>query len=364
MRVADLAWTGQHAQAIEVATAALAAAGADIALRIDLLDLRAESFVALGELDRASADAAAMLELAATAKRPRSKRRRSIAGVGADAQGRGCRPRSHRHGRAEGRAPEQAIGAGRDEPLSSRRSAVPRQGGRASGSERDRAAELFAALDQPANQGRALWALSDARSNQGRAAEGDRAASDALALGRRCGDLYGVGNALNMLMFNEADIATALKLLNQALAAFEAAGYLERQGVVTFNLGIPYGDLGLYRRARRTLLKARDIHVARAVHGAAQPTAGFWPPWNCRWGISTRRARTSPKGRRARRCARNVAFLGSEPVLRGRARLSRGRRADRAASLPARGEAAPRREAGRRRIQRAGAARAGASGHG
>ena len=91
-------------------------------------------------------------------------------------------------------------------------------------------------------------------------ADADRAAKEALALCRAAGDPYGVGNALNMLMFNEADIGTNLRLLNQAQAAFEAAGYLERQGMITTNLGIAYINLGLYRRGRRTLRKARDIY--------------------------------------------------------------------------------------------------------
>ena len=57
--IGDLAWAGQHAQAIERATAALATTGANTALKLDLLDLRAESLVALGDTERAGADAAA-----------------------------------------------------------------------------------------------------------------------------------------------------------------------------------------------------------------------------------------------------------------------------------------------------------------
>ena len=60
-----------------------------------------------------------------------------------------------------------------------------------------------------------------------------------------------MGNALNMLMFNEADLGVHLKLLNQSLTAFEAAGYVERQGIVINNLGIAYRNLGLHRRGKR-----------------------------------------------------------------------------------------------------------------
>ncbi|MGH8801436.1 MAG: GAF domain-containing protein, partial [Casimicrobiaceae bacterium] len=134
-----------------------------------------------------------------------------------------------------------------------------------------RAAKRFASLGQPALQGRALWALAAARSDQGRAADCDRAATEALALGRRTGDLFGAGNALNMLMFNEPDLATQLRLLSQSMAAFEAAGYVERQGVITYNLAITYLNLGLYRRARRTLRRVGEIY-GRA--GAKSNNAG------------------------------------------------------------------------------------------
>jgi tetratricopeptide (TPR) repeat protein len=67
-------------------------------------------------------------------------------------------------------------------------------------------------------------------------------------------------NALNRLIFHEADLAVALKRLSLALADFEAAGYVERQGIITANLGNTYSQLGLYRRARRLALKADEIY--------------------------------------------------------------------------------------------------------
>src|SRR5450432_3099555 len=68
-RVADLAWTGQHAPAIELASTALTRADLTVADRLDLLDLRAESLIAQGKLDAAGADAKAMLELARRARK-------------------------------------------------------------------------------------------------------------------------------------------------------------------------------------------------------------------------------------------------------------------------------------------------------
>jgi tetratricopeptide (TPR) repeat protein len=68
-RVRELAWTGQHAQAIDLATQALAAAKRKPAEQMDLLDLRAESYIALGQLDLAAQDAQAMVKLANAEKK-------------------------------------------------------------------------------------------------------------------------------------------------------------------------------------------------------------------------------------------------------------------------------------------------------
>src|SRR5438034_6756780 len=67
-QVGDLAWAGQHAQAIELATTALSTPGLSVGSRLDLLDLRAESFIAQGDLARAGADAEEMLDLADRAR--------------------------------------------------------------------------------------------------------------------------------------------------------------------------------------------------------------------------------------------------------------------------------------------------------
>ena len=63
-QVAVLAAAGQHVRAVEVATTALASARLPVATRLDLLDLRAESHFALGELTAAEADATTMVSAA------------------------------------------------------------------------------------------------------------------------------------------------------------------------------------------------------------------------------------------------------------------------------------------------------------
>ena len=271
-RVGDLAWAGQHAQAIELATAALATTSLSVSSRLDLLDLRSESFIAQGDLERAGADAEAMLDLADRAKTAAFKaqarnrlalvqtRKGEIKAAIASANAALKAARQSKHVALEAMSLFRLAEAqfrNRVDFEKSARNAV-------------RASELFHALRRSADEGRALWVLSVARNGQGRAAESVEAANAALALCRQAGDLYGTGNALNMLVFNEADISAQSKLLHQALADFEAAGYVERQGMITGNLGITYRDLGLYRRARRLELKAQAIYRrtgARAAQG-------------------------------------------------------------------------------------------------
>ena len=79
-QLSELIRVGQHAKAIDLATTALAAAGLTVAKKLDLLDLRAESFIARGEFDLASADVDSMLVLAKRARnaafRERAQKRR------------------------------------------------------------------------------------------------------------------------------------------------------------------------------------------------------------------------------------------------------------------------------------------------
>ena len=268
-QVGDLAWAGQHAKAIEVATASLARSGLSFGRQIDLLDLRSESFIAQGDLGPAEADAKTMLELARRARKPafiaQALNRRAIV--------------EFRAGKAKAATvtADEALHAARQskqvalEALSLFRLAEAQF--RALNSERSaktaaQAARLFKSLGDPVGEGRALWAIAAARSNQARVAETMDAANQALAIARRCGDLYGAGNAINILSFNEPDIATSIRLLLQSQAAFEAVGYVERNGVVTHNLGLAYSNLGLYRRARRLLLSASAVYRRTGASGA------------------------------------------------------------------------------------------------
>ena len=77
-QVGDLGWTGQHGKAVELASAALAKRTLTVQARLDLLDLRAESCIALGDLDAAADGRRTRCSNSRGARAsPRSSRRRS-----------------------------------------------------------------------------------------------------------------------------------------------------------------------------------------------------------------------------------------------------------------------------------------------
>jgi len=254
-QVADLAWAGQHAQAIAMATAALAKSSVGPGQRLDLLDLRAESFIAQVNQSGAGADAAEMLAIAHRARKPaflaQALNRRAVAEM--------------RSGdlRAALATASEALKAARSAKLPQLEATSLFRLAEAqfrlrlnepAAKSAMHAIKLFKSMGNPIGEGRASWALAIARSGLGRAIDATKAAHEALALARRSGDLYGIGNASNILTFNESNLAENLRLLGQANAAFATAGYLERQATCMHNMGLAYAQLGLYRRARRLLL--------------------------------------------------------------------------------------------------------------
>jgi len=264
-RIADLAWAGQHEQAIAAASAVLKRKSAAVDERMTLLDLRAESYIAVGDLKLAAADATAMKALA---------RREGSAVLEARAL---CRQAAVQTRRGERRAAlagaTTALKAARKglqpevEALAllrlSHAQALNRTNLSAALEHAARAAAIFESLGDTVRQGRALHIRSIALSNQDRMESARQAAAEALALSRRSGDLFGEGNALNMLGLSEADLAGQLRHWHQALEAFAAAGYVLSQTTATGNLGTAYAELGMYRRAIRLALDAAEI-VRRA----------------------------------------------------------------------------------------------------
>ena len=264
-QIADLAWTGQHGKAIDLATAALAAPRLPVARRIELLDLRSESLGAQGDFARAHDDAQEMLGLARSAAKPAGLARAlcrlalvqsrqgesKLAVETASAAVAAARKGKQRRLEALSllRLGEAQFRSVYDAPALA--NAV-------------QAAAIFDALGDPLWTGRALWAQAEALDHLGRGAQRDQAAAQALALAEQCGDRFGIGAACNVLFREHGGLALRLQGLKRALAAFEAAGYVERCGPTLGNLALTYGALGLYARARRTSAQGAELGLRNA----------------------------------------------------------------------------------------------------
>ncbi|HET7032974.1 MAG TPA: GAF domain-containing protein, partial [Casimicrobiaceae bacterium] len=275
-QVAELAGEGHHTQAIDLATRALGQGAMDVAAQLDLLDLRAESLIAVGDLVRADADATTMVELASAAKKPALKaqalNRRALVQMRRNDFKAGLSSATAALKSARSSGKQRLIAMSLFRLAEAQYRAEPNPAVLKNAME---AAKLFRTLGDRSGEGRALWVVAMYRGYEGRAADCNRAAEESLALCRGCGDRYGAGNALNMMLFHEADLATALKVSSLALADFEAAGYIDRQAVVMGNRGVTYGALGLHRRARRLVLKTQELHhrtgaTLAAINASAQ----------------------------------------------------------------------------------------------
>ena len=262
-RIADLAWVGRHTKAIELATEALARPALGVGSRLDVLDLRAESFVAQGDLKRAAADAEAMVALAAGGRpglEARAMTRRAIVLM--------------RQGEMKAALDDAAAGAkaarrSRQKPWLAASLLVlgevqDRSGSyEAGGQAAQQASALFEAAGDASGAGRAHWVIALSSYQLGRIDKSRVAAQRALELCTRAGDRYGIGNALLLLSHTHPDIAQAMGILREAAQAFESAGYAERRSAATANLAISYDELGLHRHANRfhgdNLVLIRDI---------------------------------------------------------------------------------------------------------
>jgi tetratricopeptide (TPR) repeat protein len=259
-RVRDLAWIGRHAQAVEVATAALDAVGGDDLSRCDLLKARAESLLAVGEIARAGLDAQAMQALAersgnaALASRALVTLSRVQMYSGqlptalaiAEQALRGVSRSRSRPMRAEARL-----------NLANMQSRMKRSEAALAGA---RAAEAeFAALGDDVQRGRALWVQAAAHDDLGQQNARDHAGREALAIASRHGDRWGEGAALNMLYRQHADLAQRLRGLQRSLACYVAIGNVSGQSAIYNNLALAYRAVGLIRRSNRMALRGLEI---------------------------------------------------------------------------------------------------------
>ena len=248
--IAALAWAGKQPQAIDAATAALAAPKLGAAQRLALLEQRAEALIAEGRFGDAARDAEAMLALAGTTPGPRIRALRcqalALMRLSQNKQARAVAEQAlalaeqRRDGAALAGsvlclAEAQLRTAAHDAALASAQ----------------RAADLFDALADVQGSGRAHWLIAFAQTRLSNNAASRTAALNAAALARQAGDGLGLANALNVLSFSCTDIAERLHVLRQAAQAFERAGNQFGRSMVLGNLSLTFAELGLWRHACR-----------------------------------------------------------------------------------------------------------------
>ena len=270
----DLAQAGQHAQAVDIASSALAHAKSDADASLALLELRAESLVAQGEVDRALADAKAMLAIAESSGRPSLQ-----------AQALNCLSRVHLSSGGIDAAVTTAAQALKAARRSRRKpliatcllnlaAAQTRMRQSTTGVENaSAAARHFATLGDEMRRGRALWVIACAQDDLGHKEDSERAADEALAIARRCGDAWGEASALNIRWRQHIDLAKRLRGLHLSLACYRASGHVSGQAAIYNNLALAYRALGLYRRSSR--MAHRSIEIRRRIHDHSSVVNGM-----------------------------------------------------------------------------------------
>ena len=266
--IRQLAWTGQHAAAIDSATGALATPKTRMrpAEQMSLLDLRAESYIAIGKLDLAMKDAKSMGKIAKSVGSGSSRPTLQVQALNrlALVQMRTGDLKSAVKSAATAAKTKHNNPALRAESLFRLAEAQWRARQlEAALKTAQQAIDAFQELGDTSGTGRAYWVLSGVFYRLDRAEESRHAAQSALELGRQAGDSYGIGNALLQLANTDVDIAEQIQHYQQAKSAFETAGYVERQGAVMGNLGNTYGELGLHAHVHR--LRIESVEKDRAM---------------------------------------------------------------------------------------------------
>ena len=264
-QVGSLARLGRHDDAITRATGALANAKLGVVDRLELLDLRAESRVALGQIDLAVADADAMMALANTAKtatfKAQALRRKALVRIRRDNK------EALRFALAAAKAATQS----KDPRLIAMTHVVLAEAQGRLGDDAEaalanarKAIAIFDRLGNVGGSGRAYWVVALVHLLARRPEEARAAGTKALDAARQSADPYGEGNALNLLSQLDADIADGIRGRQAAGEAFERSGYLEQRSMMVGNVATSYEELGLYHHSRRLQMEVAATGVRSA----------------------------------------------------------------------------------------------------
>ena len=259
----DLARAGQQEQVIAAATTALDAPGLAPAERLTLLELRAESRLALIDLAGAETDAQAMLALA-DRRRSAAERARALACLAH------VQTRQERNAEAlqtAAAALEAAQRSRRPELIALARLRQATAGfllqPGAAAEQATAAAQRFGALGDAAHQGQALRVLAAVKLAQADTPEHRAIAQQAVDLARASGDRSGESRALSTLFGGDLDLAQRLRGLHLALQAAIAGGDRHFEASALHNLCLAYNRLGLRHRALRLIQLTSAMHEGR-----------------------------------------------------------------------------------------------------
>jgi len=266
-RLRTLVWTGQHKAVIDSVAQALALPKLKPAEQMSLLDLRSESYIAIGNLDLAMKDAKAMGKIGRTSK---------VKGLQVQALNRLALVQMRTGDlKAAIKSAATAVKASSNSKskivnqkslaLSLFRLAEAQMRTRQSEAAVETAKQaiaLYQELGDLSGAGRVYWALASAYFDLSRAEDSRRTAQTALELCQQAGDQYGIGNALNAFTFIDADFAERIQHAQGALQALEAAGYAERKAAALGNLALAYQDLGLYAHSQRLISQVIEANRA------------------------------------------------------------------------------------------------------
>ncbi|MCB0103438.1 MAG: GAF domain-containing protein [Anaerolineales bacterium] len=260
-QVQSLAWNGKHAKAITLATQELDKPDLSNETRINLLDLRAESYIAQGKFDLSSDDADAMEKIADTdSLSVQAFNRKALVQMRLGNLKLALKLSNEALKIAQRTNQKTLIGISL---LRIGEAQVRLKLSQKSVETAQKAIYIFNELGDISNEGRAYWVSSYALTYLGKSDEAREAAYIAQKLCQQAGDLLGTGNAWNVLYITDIDIADQIQHLRQAKKYFEAAGYIDRQSMVLGNVGLAYFALGLYSHSQR--LQLETIRLTRQI---------------------------------------------------------------------------------------------------
>ncbi|MFN8433539.1 MAG: GAF domain-containing protein [Anaerolineales bacterium] len=269
--IRQLAWTGQHAAAIDSATQALSALddvgarsprpvhgtrpnkgqGDPAPTQMSLLDLRSESHIAIGKLDLAMKDAKAMMKLVGATRESPLLKAQALNRLALVQMRTGDLKGALKSASAalKLKHSSQEIRAASYFRLSEAQ--MRTQQTDASIKNAEQAVALYQSIGDLSGMGRSYWVLANDYFDLRKEEECRRYTQLSMELCQQAGDQYGIGNAYNAFSFTLVDLAERIRYSQKALQAFETAGYVDRQLVALGNLGLAYSELGLYAHNRR-----------------------------------------------------------------------------------------------------------------